>query len=263
MSAHWLLLRGLTREARHWGDFPRRLSRELDVEVRCLDLPGNGERARDASPDDLQATLQACRTALAPERSRGPRVLVAMSMGAMLSCLWASQHPDEVAGAVLINTSLRPFSPWYRRLRPANYPRVLSMAVGGHRRHWEAQVLQMTSRRVPLASEVGQQLIDHWMAIGEQAPVTRANAWRQLRAALRFRAPLVAPKVPLLLLSSAGDRLVDPACTADLAEAWQLPYQLHPWAGHDLPLDDPEWVVAQIRAWQNDSLLQDPRRQSG
>jgi pimeloyl-ACP methyl ester carboxylesterase len=25
--------------------------------------------------------------------------------------------------------------------------------------------------------------------------------------------------------------------------------KLHPDAGHDLPLDDPEWIIQQIRNW--------------
>ena len=50
---------------------------------------------------------------------------------------------------------------------------------------------------------------------------------------------------PLLLLAGAGDRLVDPACSRRLARTWQVPLLEHAQAGHDLPLDDPDWVAHQ------------------
>ena len=52
----WVLLRGLTREARHWGGFPERLGAALGVEVHCLDLPGNGHLLSEAG-GELRARL--------------------------------------------------------------------------------------------------------------------------------------------------------------------------------------------------------------
>ncbi|MGZ5183361.1 MAG: alpha/beta fold hydrolase, partial [Ramlibacter sp.] len=75
------------------------------------------------------------------------------------------------------------------------------------------------------------------------------NALRQLWAAARYRAPDRPPAVPLLLLASAGDRLVHPSCSARLADRWEVPLRLHPWAGHDLPLDDPAWVLDHVLSW--------------
>ena len=42
------------------------------------------------------------------------------------------------------------------------------------------------------------------------------------------------------------DRLVSPRCSQRLAAAWKVPLALHPSAGHDLPLDDPDWLLAQL-----------------
>jgi pimeloyl-ACP methyl ester carboxylesterase len=55
--------------------------------------------------------------------------------------------------------------------------------------------------------------------------------------------------VPLLVLSSSGDQLVDPRCSQQLAQAWQAEHRIHPNAGHDLPLDDGEWVAQRVAAW--------------
>ena len=46
----WVLLRGLTREAGHWGSFPNQLRKALGgTPVLTLDLPGAGTRRCCAS----------------------------------------------------------------------------------------------------------------------------------------------------------------------------------------------------------------------
>ena len=40
ISAAWVMLRGLTREARHWGNFPAQLGDPVAQPVITLDLPG-------------------------------------------------------------------------------------------------------------------------------------------------------------------------------------------------------------------------------
>lgn len=50
----------------------------------------------------------------------------------------------------------------------------------------------------------------------------------------------------MLLIASEQDRLVNVACSKTLASRWQIPLSLHPDAGHDLPLDDPDWLYEQI-----------------
>jgi hypothetical protein len=50
-------------------------------------------------------------------------------------------------------------------------------------------------------------------------------------------------------LNSLGDRMVAPACTEAIAKRWNVESKTHPWAGHDLPLDDPEWVIAMVVEW--------------
>ena len=76
-----------------------------------------------------------------------------------------------------------------------------------------------------------------------------ANAVRQLWAAARFSTPREAPRLPLLVLVSAADGLVDPRCSQRLALAWGAELRTHPTAGHDLPLDDGAWVVREVGAW--------------
>ena len=243
----WILLRGLTREARHWGGFVELLRDEFpDAPVVAPDLSGNGRRCREKSLLRVAAMVDDLRAQLGAQGVAPPYRLLAMSLGAMVAIDWAARHPEEIGGAVLINTSLRPLSPFYRRLKPANYRRLLGLALGAASdREWECAILELTSRRAGAKAEV----LGDWLAYRRENPVAIGNALRQLCAAVRYRAPLARPSPPLLVLSSLGDALVDADCSRQLAERWQLDHAVHPSAGHDLPLDDGAWVVSQVRCW--------------
>jgi pimeloyl-ACP methyl ester carboxylesterase len=243
-----VLLRGLTREAGHWGGFTRRLARRLSAgdEVVALDLPGNGALHAVASPANVPAMAAACRERLARRGLRPPYVLVAMSLGGMVALQWVHEFADEVAGCVLINTSLRGHSPFWERLHPRSYLRLCRLLLPGlPALERERKILAMTSGNPQWHPRVAAQ----WAAIAKRQPVSRSNALRQLVAAMRYAPPRNRPLVPMLVLASLGDRLVSPRCSQRLASQWELPLRLHPTAGHDLPLDDPEWVVQQVLDW--------------
>lgn len=241
----WVLLRGLTRERGHWGDFPARLAAALGAghEVVALDLPGNGVLHCQRSPVTVAEMTLACRAQLAPQP---PSMLVAMSLGAMVALEWARVAPRELSGAVLVNTSAGDDSPFWQRLQPRNYATLARLLLPGVSvANREQRVLAMTSINPRRHAGV----LHHWAQLANEHPVSAGNAMRQLVAAARYRAPETKPPVPLLALASAGDRLVSPQCSRRLAHRWQIPLRLHPSAGHDLPLDDPGWVVREIRAW--------------
>lgn len=246
----WVLLRGLTREHAHWGGFADELrARWPGRRVLVPDLPGSGALHAARSPAEVAAMVEALRGQLAAGaggRIAAPIHLLALSLGAMVALDWAARHPQEIAGCVLVNTSLAGLSPFHRRLRPVNYARLVGVLAGrGGVERREAAILRLTSAR----PEAHAGVVADWAAIRRARPVSAANALRQLVAALRFRAPRCAPSVPMLVLAGAGDRLVDPRCSADLARAWSLPMAVHPWAGHDLPLDDGAWVVDRVARW--------------
>jgi len=244
----WILLRGLTREAAHWGRFTADFQQALpDARIHTLDLPGNGEHHRQTSPISVAGMVAACREERARQGIETPVYLLAMSLGGMVAAEWARMAPEELAGCVLINTSMRPFNPFLQRLQPHNYPALLRLALGGGSAEAiEQTVLRLTSNR---AAHHDEALLQAWAAIRDQRPVSRANALRQLLAAARYSAPRQAPGVPILLLSSQNDHLVDSRCSQAIASAWNSPLVTHPAAGHDLPLDNPLWVMEQVRDW--------------
>ncbi|MES2610977.1 MAG: alpha/beta hydrolase [Pseudomonadota bacterium] len=245
--ARWIFLRGLTREAVHWGGFADAFREAMPcAEVLMLDLPGNGQWHARPSPLSVAAMVEQCRAELRQRGVAGPHHLLAMSLGAMVATEWARTAPAEVQGCVLINTSFGNFSPFYRRLRPRNWaPLVRGVLLASGPREAESTVLQLTSNRAGTHAAV----LDSWVTARQARPVSGANAVRQLAAAARYRAPRARPLERMLLLGSAQDGLVSSRCSEAIAQAWGCPLVLHPWAGHDLPLDDPAWVATQVAGW--------------
>lgn len=247
----WVLLRGLTREARHWGGFAQQLAAALPTaeagQAVALDLPGNGAFHREASPRSVRGMTDFARAQLLARGLQPPYRLVAMSLGAMVAADWALQYPGEVSRLVLVNTSMRPHCRMTERLRPANWlPLALLALRWGDADSAERIIHRLTCNNTASHDED----IAAWTDIRRNAPVSAANAWRQLEAAAAFSIA-APPPCPTLLLSSAADHLVNPRCTSRLAKAWQAAHHEHPWAGHDLPHDDPGWVCRHIADWLN------------
>jgi pimeloyl-ACP methyl ester carboxylesterase len=255
----WVLLRGLVREQRHWANFPEELRRRLPgAEIVTLDLPGNGTQHLATSPTRVEDMAEYCRQELKRRGLPPPYHLLALSLGAMVATAWCTRYPQEIAACVLINTSLRPFSPFYRRLRPHNYTKMLGAALSNDLERRERLILQLTSNR----PDVQTGHLADWGAYQREFPVSRRNALRQLVAAIRFRAPLAKPPVPILVLGSTKDRLVNAYCSRKLARQWNVEAIFHPQAGHDLPLDDGPWVAQQVSAWLASVMESVPARPS-
>jgi pimeloyl-ACP methyl ester carboxylesterase len=241
----WVFLRGLTRESRHWGDFVGQFQRAFQNQsVVTLDLAGNGYLNQQTSPRRVQDMVTDCRAQLASRKIEPPFHLLAMSLGAMVAVSWAQEHPHEISAQVLINTSMRRFSPFYQRLLPTNYGVLLRLMLSStDPQAWERTILHMTSNRHD------ESVLPFWVALRLTNPVSRLNALRQLFAAACFEAPQNPPLTPILLLASEKDQLVSNECSRSLARHWRCALRVHPNAGHDVPLDDGPWVARQVMEW--------------
>ena len=243
----WILLRGLTRETRHWGPFPAILQDAVKTDsLLQLDLPGNGALVDLRAPAQVPAMVEFVRQAVSHSSVPGPFRVLAMSLGGMVATAWAQHYPQEIERLVLVNTSMRPFSSMTERLRPQAWPPLLRVAAAWR----DAPEAEAVIHRLTCHNQAA--LTDDlaaWVAIRESAPVSRGNALRQLWAAARFNAGDTVPRCPTLILSSAHDRLVNPLCSAKLAVAWRAAHVQHLWAGHDLPHDDPVWTSETVGAW--------------
>jgi pimeloyl-ACP methyl ester carboxylesterase len=204
----WVLLRGLMREARHWGEFPTLFQEVMGTpKFVTLDFPGNGTLHAQASNSSVEAMAKYCHDQLQSLGHTPPYRVLALSLGAMVAVEWSKQHPEDIERLVLINTSLAPQNPFYYRLRPANYPALLRHLFGGSVAQREKLILQITSN-IGRTRDQQDQLLAQWVGYAREFPITRTNILRQLYAAIRYRAAPVGPRAPVLLLAGLKDRLV-------------------------------------------------------
>jgi pimeloyl-ACP methyl ester carboxylesterase len=245
----WVLLRGLMRESRHWGEFTAQFRKAMGAQqVVTLDFPGNGALHQQTSPGSVAEMANSCRSQLKQLGYAPPYRVLALSLGAMVAVEWSEQHPAELERMVLINTSLALHNPFYHRLRPSNYPALSRFLICSSNIQRERLILQITSDK-ERTHQQETDLLEQWVAYARECPVTRANILRQLRAAITYRAASTTPTTPVLLLGGQQDRLVNVKCSLALAKRWGCEIRLHPTAGHDLPLDDGEWVAQQVKEW--------------
>jgi alpha-beta hydrolase superfamily lysophospholipase len=236
----WVLLRGLMREKRHWGVFADLLQQKYPADqILMVDWPGNGELHQQTSLHRISDMVQHLQSTLTQKGCCAPYHVIAVSLGAMVAIEWMRQSPQDIASATLINTSLRPINPFYQRLMPHNYTQLLSMLFRTNAEQ-EQLILQLTSNQAHPAT------LQQWIAYQQQHPISKLNILRQLWAAATYRAPIETPQTALQLISSQHDRLVDQQCSLTLAQLWGVPHAVHPTAGHDLPLDDPQWLIEHL-----------------
>jgi pimeloyl-ACP methyl ester carboxylesterase len=237
---NWLLLRGLVREARHWGPFPDALAAATGARVLCLDFPGAGREHARPSPDSIDGIVDDLRPRFASARSDGPWGLLAVSLGGMVALRWTTRFPEDFQRLAVCNTSASDLSSPLERFKPGRWPTIAAAAVTRDLVSRERRILAMTTNAPGLDREA---LARQWAEYARECPITRTTLLRQLLAGSRSRAPDRAA-VPTLVLCADGDRLVDSTCSKRIAAKLGAELKVHPWAGHDLASDDPEWMLS-------------------
>lgn len=91
-----------------------------------------GQRSSESAglPGSVTGMAAHCRGQLLNLGLSPSYFLLTMSLSAIVAVAWAKDHPEKFGGCVLINTSLRPWSPFYHRLRPQNYLPLLRLLRG-------------------------------------------------------------------------------------------------------------------------------------
>jgi pimeloyl-ACP methyl ester carboxylesterase len=243
----WVLLRGLAREKAHWGDFLEKFqARFPGDEVLAIDLPGSGEHLKINSPTTITGIFNQVRAEVVSRASHAAHFnLVALSLGGMVAMEWIKQKPEELKSCVLINTSSKDLSPFYNRLRWQvwrDFVRLVSMQAAREREKGIIDVIMNSA-------EARETALPEWTKIAVERPISYKNFFNQLLAASRFEGIKDKGEIPVLILNSLGDRMVDPSCSTRLHEQFHWPIKRHPWGGHDLPWDDPNWVLDRIQEW--------------
>ncbi len=239
----WLLLRGLARENRHWGDFSKKLKKAFPKdEIVLLDLPGAGTEYLGKCPWTMSGIRRDIRHRwLALGKPQNDDVILGISLGGMITLDWIAHHPKDFKAAIVINSSAFGLCfPW-ERLRPWAMAQVLKIAQIKNLVKRERAIAEMTNAR-----SVGREEIALRASYEKECPISIRNSLAQLLAAAAFRAPSKKPKAELLFLRSLEDRLCNPVCSERLANRYGAPLESHPTAGHELPVDDPTWVIDRL-----------------
>ena len=246
-----ILLHGLITSGDYFGAPYDRL--DDDARLVIPDLLGFG-RSLDVRRDDhgLQAQLAALDAMARELRLDGrPLTVAGHSLGGLLALHWAARRSD-VERVVCFST------PLYLDASEAD---ARISAMGGVERLYATQgplpraLSGLMSRRRALAQWVVAAIEPRWpvaitrMAVhhtwasylGAMNGVIRDSSWQAALGALE------AAGIPVLLADGAGDRAPVPGRAAELAQRHtNVAAEIHPGAGHQLPITHPQWCVDRI-----------------
>lgn len=241
---HFYLIRGLIREKGHWGSFLSHLKAQFPTaKITTIDIPGAGDYHTSSSPLSIRGMVEEMRRDYLKHKVKDEDShLIAISLGGMISVEWMKHHPKDFHRATLINTSFGGISPVYHRLLPTALLFLLKVPTLKGRRK-ESRILELVTNHPHIFEET----LDMWEEINNLRPVSLTNTLRQLLAGATFSVGDFSPPIPIALLASTRDRMVSVECSRKIAKKWNLPLTEHPTGGHDLTVDDPEWVAGKIK----------------
>lgn len=245
----WLLLRGLAREQRQWGELPALFEKIVpDAKVNFLDHPGAGTEHKRQSPASIAGITEDLRSRWlhlrqSPDEAWG---ILGISLGGMVTMDWSARYPSDFSRVVIANSSAADLSVPWRRLDLGKLPGIVAALRETDRVARERRILEMTTSIATSAQK--NELAERFARFSEDKPMAREVVLRQLYAASRFRAPSHIA-APVLVLSGGKDPFTDPSCPRRLADHFNAPLATHPDAGHDLSVDSPEWVALEVAKW--------------
>ncbi|ASK79489.1 hypothetical protein CF386_10540 [Paraphotobacterium marinum] len=236
MKVTLVLLRGLMRDKRHWRSFILALEKHKHFNVFCIDLPGTGELSHIKSPSNIESCAKYLNKNI-PHFGM-PVYIIGLSMGGMVASEFMKiQNKNRIFGIFIINSSNGAFNKFYQRLNFKSLlliPFFLILSA----KYQEKLIAYLTSNN----SKIVQNEIQYWFIYRKQRKITTLNFLRQLYASSHYKQYL-KPSENIVFIGSKKDRLVNFNCTEKWAKAWQSKYYIHETAGHDIPLDDPIWLI--------------------
>lgn len=243
ISKPWVLLRGLMRHSGHWSTFGEKLQQQYpSSKILLLDLPGNGTKCHLTTPTNAEEIIEDLREEVRRAVGRTPFHFLGMSLGAMVGLKWAESWPESFHSLIAVNPSLRQCSKPWQRLRPQALVGITAAIFAKDALSRERIILRLTST---MNSNKHQQLAQVFADFDMRWPPKKLNFLRQI--ALASRIQLTKPvDVPMAIFASAQDHLVSSVCSINMARAFSSHLEVHPTAGHDLVLDDPDWVLNKI-----------------
>jgi pimeloyl-ACP methyl ester carboxylesterase len=246
---YYFFIRGLIRSQFHWHQFPTHFERiaqqhNLNSTAVFLDTPGNGRRFNESTPFSIAEMAldieQQIRNYLAASKiDKNCKIhLVGISMGGMIAAELASKAEFNIDSIHIINSSFANLSPFWQRMQLPAFLNLVTNLKHVYKR--ESTILKWTSNN---SNSI--QLADQWAEEANRHPLSLRNAFAQLWAASHYFV-CKNPNQNSFIYCGENDRLVSSKCSKKLAEYWQAPLNIEPQAGHDLSLDQPEWLAKNI-----------------
>jgi pimeloyl-ACP methyl ester carboxylesterase len=245
------LLRGLAREHRHWGEFPAQLKAMIpEAKIIMMDLPGAGELHDvecPTDPDELVKMMhshffQKIHKTLKSQKNSEENFFIGLSLGGIVGLKWNELYPQDFKKIFLINSSLASLGPFWHRLRPMAICSLLRIFFTRNTIKREQLIYQLTSS-LPINPDE----IHRWANYFLEHPFKRKNFIHQIIIAIKIKIQQ-PPGNQAIFICGLNDQLVSPKSSQLLAQ-WGCgsPLITHPSAGHDLSLDDGEWLAMQIK----------------
>ncbi|MEN9304004.1 MAG: hypothetical protein RL264_2433 [Bacteroidota bacterium] len=245
MKINFYLIRGLSRESGHWGDFLTYLSKEFPTaNFFLLDLPGSGENRANNSPSTIPKIVDFISNKYLVNESDF-NIVLASSLGGVVAYEWVMRFPDYFSGIVLMNTSFKPICKNTERVKPKVLFKLLKILLHPKVLKREKMVLEINTNK----AEIPIELIEKWVDIQEKRKMSKWNIFMQAIAGHRYRVAKKSIPIPLLMLGSKMDKLVCSQCIQRVHNVFGGTLIWHETAGHCLPLDEPNWVAIQIKNW--------------
>ena len=247
-----ILLRGLSRQSGHWGDFSVQLAAQPGITgVFPLDLPGFGVCSDIDFPESMPLVMAHLNKEKKNLRLLGRCCLVGLSMGGMIALEWIRNNPEDFCGVSVINSSFSDLSGLPNRLKISAAAIILQALFSRSVKKRETRILNLTSNNYQIRKSIeanrleSLQIVKKWVELNTEYPLRKKNIFRQLQMSGRIQSPQ-SVSCPILVMAAKKDRMVNYSCSLKIAQKYRVDLHLHPSAGHDLPLDDPKWVIARL-----------------
>lgn len=245
---HFILLRGLSREARHWHHFQEELI-VLDSAVKChyIEYPGSGRRYKEIFPIKTQDLLEDINSQIQSiiNINQGDFYIISISLGGMvvLKYLETFERLANIKKIFLINTSTSDVAPFYWRFQFKIWSKALKVVFSKDEEVKERLILDFTTNLV--STNKKQEISRVYASYAKVFTLSLTNLLRQLLWAAKATSPKKI-MTPILFLTSKKDKLCYYKCSQRLALKYNQEILYHDKAGHDLPLDDGKWLAKQI-----------------
>ena len=235
-----VMLRGFGRGQHHWSGFKSELQKAFPKrDIILIDLPGNGALSHLTSPNNIKVATDSITTQLELQGVNAPCDFIGLSLGGMIA-LYMMENTAWVRRACVINTSVNALSLPMDRMKP--------MALIGliYSRLLPTQLQEKLMWQLTVSQPIDKAILKNWVNVAMVNKVTLNNLWRQSSIARSYnKKPILGQRhKELLILSSKHDNIVNARCSIKLAKHTNAQHKTHKSAGHDLPLDDPQWVAS-------------------